>query len=167
VSSSSQNPAGQEYRAQGSRESFFGVQPLREEEGLTAVQSLPPNDDIIPEQPVQDEETPEPESPVDMVLEAFRCARCPLTFPKRCLFNKHQKRHDRPFKCAIRRCPRAFQYRKDLNRHRAARHRETVQDLVLLYCGRPGCKFSIEHGPGSSRIDNLRRHIRTQHEADA
>jgi len=159
--SRSHNPAGQEYRAQGNCLSFE-VQPTREEEGLTTVHSLPPNDDII-QQPVQDAETPEPESPVDMVPEVFRCAECPQTFPMRHLFNRHNKKHNRPFKCPIRRCNQAFQYRKDLGRHRAAKHRETIQDLVLLYCCYPGCKFSIEQGLGSSRKDNLRRHARTQH----
>jgi len=155
------NPAGQEYRAQGNR-GIFDVQPIREDEGLTTVHSLSPNDDII-QQPVQDAEMPEPESPLDVVPEVFRCAECTQTFPKRHLFNRHNKKHSRPFKCPIRRCNRAFQYRKDLGRHRAARHPETVQDLVLLYCRHPGCKFSSEQGPGSSRKDNLRRHARTQH----
>lgn len=160
MSSSVHNPAGQECRAQGSRESCE-VQPSREE-AQTTDHSLPVSDGII-QQPSPSPETPENDSPTEATPEAMRCDKCALTFQKRHLFNKHHLKHNPPFQCTVRPCDLAFRYRKDLDRHRATRHPETVPGLVLLYCPIPGCKFSIQESPGSSRRDNLRRHFRTRH----
>ncbi|KAH8688625.1 hypothetical protein GQ44DRAFT_720712 [Phaeosphaeriaceae sp. PMI808] len=100
---------------------------------------------------------------METVDDALRCNECGLTFPKRHLLNTHRKKHNPPFKCTINQCDRAFRYQKDLDRHRKAKHSETTHGSTLLYCPYSGCKFSFERGTGSSRKDNLNRHIRTRH----
>ncbi|KAH8726518.1 hypothetical protein GQ44DRAFT_771281 [Phaeosphaeriaceae sp. PMI808] len=81
--------------------------------------------------------------------DSLRYNKCGLTFPKRHLVDTHRKRHDRPFKCTDNQCDRAFQYKKDLERHRHAKHSETVRGIALLYYSHPGCKYSFERGTGS------------------
>jgi len=92
---------------------------------------------------------------------AFECEKCSETFPKQHLLNKHMKKHFPPFQCND--CDKAFQYRKDLKRHRESKHPETVEEPTVLFCPYPGCKFSAERSTGSTRRDNLNRHIQTQH----
>jgi uncharacterized C2H2 Zn-finger protein len=91
----------------------------------------------------------------------FECAECPATFSKQGDFNKHMKKHYPPFPCDD--CDKAFRYRKDLRRHCNSKHPETVDDPRVSFCHVPGCKYSTERSNGSSRSDNMRRHIRTQH----
>jgi len=91
----------------------------------------------------------------------FECEECPATFSKRGDFNKHMKKHYPPFQCDD--CDKAFRYRKDLKRHCKSKHPETVDVLRVSFCPVHGCKYSTERSNGSSRIDNLRRHTRTQH----
>jgi len=91
----------------------------------------------------------------------FDCEECSEPFSKRNLLNKHMKKHFPPFQCDN--CSRAFQFRKDLTRHCKSQHPETVEELTVLFCPYPGCKFSPERSTGSTRKDNLNRHIQTQH----
>jgi len=125
-------------------------------------------------------ETPSPVAASQPTTDAFQCETCSEIFPKRHLLkytlpiltvhcryshnsgSKHHKKHSGPVKCTVGRCGQVFQFRRDLDRHHRAIHREMVEELTLLYCPYQGCKFSIG-GTGSSRKDNLDRHIRTQH----
>jgi uncharacterized C2H2 Zn-finger protein len=91
----------------------------------------------------------------------FECEECSATFPKRHIFNKHMKKHYPPFPCDD--CNKAFRYRKDLTRHCNSIHPETVDEPKVSFCPVHGCKYSTERSTGSTRGDNLRRHIRTQH----
>jgi hypothetical protein len=91
----------------------------------------------------------------------LQCQECFERFPKQHLLNKHTKKHFPPFKCDD--CDKAFRYRKDLNRHRTSKHSGTAGGSMVLFCPYPGCKFSAERSTGSTRRDNLNRHIRTQH----
>jgi len=162
--SSSNNPAGQERGAQG--ETIPNAfQPTEEEEDNILIRSLPQTEisDGILQHSHPHAEASRLSTPMENTDGALRCDDCGLTFPKRHLLNTHRKRHDRPFKCTASQCDRAFQYKKDLERHRHAKHSETVPGIALLYCPHPGCKYSFERGTGSSRKDNLKRHIRTQH----
>jgi len=91
----------------------------------------------------------------------FECVECSATFSKPGEFNKHLKKHYPPFQCDD--CDKAFRYRKDLRRHCNSKHPKTVNVPKVSFCGVQGCKYSTERSNGSSRSDNLRRHIRTQH----
>jgi len=91
----------------------------------------------------------------------LECAQCYKTFPKRHLLNKHMKTHNPPFQCED--CGKAFQYKKDLRRHCGSQHPELVEEPTMLFCPYLGCKFSAERSTGSTRKDNLYRHIQTQH----
>lgn len=72
------------------------------------------------------------------------------------------KKHFPQFQCDD--CDKAFRYRKDLRRHCESQHRETVEGPTALFCcPYPECKFSAERSAGSTRRDNLNRHIQTQH----
>jgi hypothetical protein len=127
-----------------------------------AIHSLPNFEGII-QQPDLLVEDSEVETLVQNADDGLRCSECGLTFPKPYLLNKHRKKHNPPFKCTIDQCEQAFQFKKDLKRHQDARHTQSADGVVLLCCPYSGCKFSSESGYGSSRKDNLRRHIRNQH----
>jgi len=92
---------------------------------------------------------------------ALGCNVCSETFSRRHLLNKHMKKHFPPFQCPD--CDKAFQYRKDLKRHRESKHPETLEEHTVLFCPYPRCKFSAERSAGSTRKDNLNRHIQTRH----
>jgi len=91
----------------------------------------------------------------------LQCEKCFKIFSKRHLLNKHMKKHFPPFKCDD--CNIPFRYSKDLKRHCKSQHPETVEGQTVLFCPYPGCKFSPERSSGSTRRDNLNRHIQTQH----
>lgn len=91
----------------------------------------------------------------------FPCDKCSQSFSKRHLLNKHMKKHSPPFQCD--KCTHAFVYKKDLKRHCSSKHPETAGELTRLFCPFSGCKFSAEKSSGSTRRDNLERHIQTQH----
>jgi hypothetical protein len=76
-------------------------------------------------------------------------------------YSKHMKKHFPPFQCDD--CDMAFRYSKDLKRHCKSQHPETVEGQTVLFCPYLGCKFSAERSSGSTRRDNLNRHIQTQH----
>jgi len=91
----------------------------------------------------------------------LQCEECFEIFSKRHLLNKHMKKHFPPFKCDD--CDMAFRYSKDLKRHCKSQHPETVEGQTVLFCPYQGCKFSAERSSGSTRGDNLNRHIQSQH----
>jgi len=131
-----------------------------EEDNNVFVRSLPHtefSDGTALQQPDSRAEDPQVQT-ADNVL---RCDECGVTFPKRHLLNTHLKKHDPPFPCTW--CDKAFRYRKDLDRHLKAKHPGSVEDPTPLYCPYPECKFGSKRGTGSSRKDNLQRHIRTRH----
>jgi RNase P subunit RPR2 len=100
--------------------------------------------------------------PAQTTIAQFMCQECNEAFSKPHLLNKHMKKHYPPFSCDE--CGKAFRYRKDLTRHCKSKHPETVEESEVLFCPYFGCKFSAEKCTGSSRRDNLNRHIQTQHE---
>jgi len=99
--------------------------------------------------------------PAQNATALFECEECSDIFSKRHLLNKHIKKHYPPFQCD--KCDKAFRYQKDLTRHYKSKHPDTVEGFEVLFCPFSGCKFSAERSTGSSRRDNLNRHIQTQH----
>jgi hypothetical protein len=93
----------------------------------------------------------------------LRCDECHETFQKPYQLKRHSKKHTRPFKCTTPSCSQSFQYKKDLSRHKKARHSEEIPDYSPLYCPINGCKFAEGAGQSFSRRDNLERHIRSKH----
>lgn len=89
------------------------------------------------------------------------CPKCDSAFYRTCDYNKHLKKHTRPFKCAHDGCTMEFQYNKDLTRHNLNMHQTGPK--VLYCCPLKTCKASNSGGHGFVRKDNLRRHIKNQH----
>lgn len=77
----------------------------------------------------------------------------------------HQRQHYPPFQCEEVGCGARFQYKKDLERHRQGQHSERTP---LLFCDHEGCNskmYSQKSGVGTTRRDNLARHMRTHRRA--
>ena len=74
--------------------------------------------------------------------------------------SKHYKQHFHPFLCTYEGCGKSFQYKKDLPRHT----KEVHEDSPPLRCTFPGCTSKLAR-VGTTRRDNLKRHIRSKHEA--
>ncbi|KAF2678021.1 hypothetical protein K458DRAFT_395319 [Lentithecium fluviatile CBS 122367] len=176
-SRSQEEPAGQEesgvHGAIGieSGPSNLPAFPACEEDDSFLVQSLPVQNagdgrDFQQQAGSQVEEEAEAEvsnSRMETAPNALQCDDCELTFAKPHLLNTHRKKHNPSFKCTIVPCDLAFRYKKDLTRHQKAKHPETVDEVSLWYCHYPWCKLSFERGAGSSRKDNMERHIKMRH----
>jgi len=93
----------------------------------------------------------------------YACSECSTTFTKKYLLNKHSKKHYPPFKCKTNSCTRSFEHRRDFERHQSARHPEVVLVRSMWSCPYDGCRFSVQQNGGSSRRDNVVRHISSQH----
>jgi hypothetical protein len=95
---------------------------------------------------------------------SHQCNECGQSFDKRHLLNTHNKKHNPPFRCPVDTCAQPFRYRKDVERHLQDRHQNTnaVAQPRRFYCRYAECqhKYRIH---GVSRIDNLRRHLRSHH----
>lgn len=76
-----------------------------------------------------------------------------LTIPG--MDSKHLKHHEREYICPH--CEQACPEPKDLRRHIAAMHRDLNPEAPWFPCPVDGCS------KGSAREDNLKRHVRTQH----
>lgn len=137
------------------------------EDNRSSYQSLPPpqefsNNSLLPSESPTEEGTAFL-SQTETAPQEFQCSECPRRFTKKHLLNKHFKKHDPPFKCTINSCTMSFSVRKDFKRHLSAIHPETVDELNVWYCPVTDCKFSSQQNGGSTRKDNIRRHINTQH----
>nr|POF11243.1 polycomb protein pho [Quercus suber] len=87
------------------------------------------------------------------------CEHCSQCFAQSYLLKRHLRRHDPSFPCLEERCGYVAQYKKDLERHRLARHGPYPVQDEPSFCPYTGCKYAQELGVGSFRKDNLRRHI--------
>ncbi|KAN0078517.1 Ankyrin repeat-containing domain protein, partial [Elaphomyces granulatus] len=81
----------------------------------------------------------------------IRCESCGRIFT-RGKYSRHEKTHSRPNRCH---CGQGFALKRDLERHKASVHKTT---LTIYHCKVSGCRFK-----GSTRIDNLQRHMRAAH----
>jgi hypothetical protein len=94
------------------------------------------------------------------------CHRCnpPRAFQKKYQLTAHQRWHDPRFICDQPECNKRFQYRKDLARHTKAIHTKHDQLIERFPCPHPRCEWGLnEKQKGFSRLDTLRRHLRTIH----
>ncbi|TEY61121.1 hypothetical protein BOTCAL_0174g00030 [Botryotinia calthae] len=82
----------------------------------------------------------------------FGCEFCPQSLPTKGSLNRHRNTHIRPYKCIV--CQSGFALRSDLRRHEG---KHGIVDPKYM-CKWPECNFK-----GSTRKDNLLRHMRKVH----
>ncbi|KAI1425011.1 hypothetical protein F5Y12DRAFT_398102 [Xylaria sp. FL1777] len=84
-------------------------------------------------------------------------------FSRKCEWNKHMDKHERPYKCLARGCENipGFTYSGGLLRHEREVHRKHGGPKNPLYCPHKGCK---RHKNSSfARLENLNEHLRRCH----
>ncbi|KAI0972376.1 hypothetical protein F4678DRAFT_59078 [Xylaria arbuscula] len=84
-------------------------------------------------------------------------------FSRKCEWNKHMDKHERPYKCAAVGCENVpgFTYSGGLLRHEREVHRKHGGPKNPLYCPHKGCK---RHKNSSfARLENLNEHLRRCH----
>ncbi|KAK4122291.1 hypothetical protein N657DRAFT_576174 [Parathielavia appendiculata] len=91
------------------------------------------------------------------------CAEEPREFVRKCEWNKHMDKHDRPYKCAAAGCEKlpGFTYSGGLLRHEREVHGKHGGPKNSFYCPHPNCKRHA--GKGFSRQENLNEHLRRVH----
>ncbi|KAK4154601.1 hypothetical protein C8A00DRAFT_42671 [Chaetomidium leptoderma] len=91
------------------------------------------------------------------------CAEEPKEFIRKCEWNKHMDKHDRPYKCAAAGCEKlpGFTYSGGLLRHEREVHGKHGGPKNSFYCPHPNCKRHA--GKGFSRQENLNEHLRRVH----
>ncbi|KAF7954398.1 hypothetical protein EAE96_005521 [Botrytis aclada] len=82
----------------------------------------------------------------------FGCEFCPQALPTKGSLNRHRNTHIRPYKCVT--CQSGFALRSDLRRHEGKHG--SVDPRYM--CKWPQCVFK-----GSTRKDNLMRHMKKMH----
>ncbi|CAF9904117.1 MAG: hypothetical protein ALECFALPRED_004853 [Alectoria fallacina] len=98
-----------------------------------------------------------PENPTESTQQ-WLCADCQSsqTFKNKSEFNKHQLRHQKPFKCDVPGCNRetGFTTKNDLDRHKKSIHQVYIGKSYM--CAAPHCAKKNKIWP---RADNFRQHI--------
>ncbi|KAF2452642.1 hypothetical protein BDY21DRAFT_294385 [Lineolata rhizophorae] len=103
------------------------------------------------------------EDPPQNAQGKFLCAQCKnLLFDRRCEWNKHMDKHERPYHCSQKGCEKlqGFTYSGGLLRHEREVHKMHGTNKAL-FCKFPDCKRSS--GVGFTRKENLQEHIRRVH----
>jgi len=131
------------------------------------ISQVPDSEPDIPfDEFIQFPGTPRPQNPPfqappaqpEPYAQSFSCDPCQSTFSQAHEFNRHMKRHDRPYQCSIPNCPSSgFPSSQDRDRHVKARHPETVPQEQFLYCPVQTCKYATK---GFARADNFQRHMK-------
>ena len=91
------------------------------------------------------------------------CAADPPTFRRRCEWNKHMDKHERPYKCTEAGCEKlqGFTYSGGLLRHQREVHKKNSTAKATLFC--PDVNCNRHTGQGFTRRENLNEHIRRRH----
>ncbi|KAK3326482.1 hypothetical protein B0H66DRAFT_161577 [Apodospora peruviana] len=91
------------------------------------------------------------------------CAEDVREFGRKCEWNKHMDKHDRPYKCAAEGCEKlpGFTYSGGLLRHEREVHGKHGGPKNSFYCPHINCKRHT--GKGFSRLENLNEHQRRVH----
>ncbi|KAK3946050.1 cell wall transcription factor ACE2 [Diplogelasinospora grovesii] len=84
-------------------------------------------------------------------------------FSRKCEWNKHMDKHDRPYKCAAEGCEKlpGFTYSGGLLRHEREVHHKHGGPKNSFNCPHVNCKR--HSGKGFSRMENLNEHLRRVH----
>ncbi|KAG6206018.1 hypothetical protein E4U35_002080 [Claviceps purpurea] len=107
----------------------------------------------------------------DVVKQADGKFHCPLedckedvrTFSRKCEWNKHMDKHERPYRCPAAGCENlpGFTYSGGLLRHEREVHGKHGGPKNTVNCPHPNCKRHT--GKGFSRQENLNEHLRRVH----
>ncbi|KAL2017595.1 hypothetical protein VTK56DRAFT_1968 [Thermocarpiscus australiensis] len=91
------------------------------------------------------------------------CTEEPKEFNRKCEWNKHMDKHDRPYKCGAEGCEKlpGFTYSGGLLRHEREVHGKHGGPKNSFYCPHVNCKRHA--GKGFSRQENLNEHLRRVH----
>ncbi|KXX73801.1 Cell wall transcription factor ACE2 [Madurella mycetomatis] len=91
------------------------------------------------------------------------CTEEAKEFGRRCEWNKHMDKHDRPYKCAAEGCEKlpGFTYSGGLLRHEREVHGKHGGPKNSFHCPHVNCKR--HQGKGFSRQENLNEHLRRVH----
>ncbi|KAK3350693.1 hypothetical protein B0H65DRAFT_96251 [Neurospora tetraspora] len=95
------------------------------------------------------------------------CAEDVKEFGRKCEWNKHMDKHDRPYKCGAVGCEKlpGFTYSGGLLRHEREVHGKHGGPKNPLHCPHESCKRAT--GKGFSRLENLNEHLRRVHTHNA
>ena len=88
------------------------------------------------------------------------------TFDRKCEWNKHMDKHDRPYRCTHPDCAKlqGFTYSGGLLRHEREVHGKHGGPKTQLMCNYPDCK---RKNKGFTRKENLNEHIRRVHSKES
>ncbi|CAD0044355.1 unnamed protein product [Aureobasidium pullulans] len=93
----------------------------------------------------------------------FECQNCHQIFDRKCEWNKHMDKHERPYKCDKPQCAKllGFTYSGGLLRHEREVHGMHGGPKEQLFCPIKHCKRHTEQG--FTRRENLQEHLRRVH----
>ncbi|KAK0719931.1 hypothetical protein B0H67DRAFT_484330 [Lasiosphaeris hirsuta] len=131
--------------------------------------SLPKEDSPTVTTPSRIKAIPKPDREVTKNVEGkFVCTYPGCTedireFGRKCEWNKHMDKHDRPYKCAAEGCEKlpGFTYSGGLLRHEREVHNKHGGPKNSFNCPHVNCKRHT--GKGFSRLENLNEHLRRVH----
>lgn len=91
------------------------------------------------------------------------CTEVQKSFHRKCEYNKHMDKHERPYKCLAEGCEKlsGFTYSGGLLRHEREVHAKHGGPRNPLNCPHGNCKRHA--GKGFSRLENLNEHLRRVH----
>ncbi|KAH7011413.1 hypothetical protein EDB80DRAFT_388633 [Ilyonectria destructans] len=137
------------------------LDPLQDEKDLSPGVGSPPSLRIKP--------IPKPDR--EVAKQADGKFHCPLddckeelrAFSRKCEWNKHMDKHERPYRCPADGCENlpGFTYSGGLLRHEREVHGKHGGPKNTVNCPHPNCKRHT--GKGFSRQENLNEHLRRVH----
>ncbi|KAH7149163.1 hypothetical protein B0J13DRAFT_298790 [Dactylonectria estremocensis] len=137
------------------------LDPLQDEKDLSPGVGSPPSLRIKP--------IPKPDR--EVLKQADGKFHCPLddckeeqrAFARKCEWNKHMDKHERPYRCPADGCENlpGFTYSGGLLRHEREVHGKHGGPKNTVNCPHPNCKRHT--GKGFSRQENLNEHLRRVH----
>ncbi|KAF4979497.1 hypothetical protein FZEAL_4317 [Fusarium zealandicum] len=137
------------------------LDPLPDDKELSPSPGSPPASRIKP--------IPKPDR--DVVKQADGKFHCPMddckeevrSFSRKCEWNKHMDKHERPYRCPAEGCENlpGFTYSGGLLRHEREVHGKHGGPKNTVNCPHPNCKRHT--GKGFSRQENLNEHLRRVH----
>ncbi|KAI0885647.1 uncharacterized protein GGS22DRAFT_161502 [Annulohypoxylon maeteangense] len=132
-------------------------------------QDIMPKGGVNPEAPwSQPQQSPSPSSAFGQQVSSRdkTCEICKKTLKTKSEFKKHKQRHEKPFKCSVKSCPRSegFSTPNDLDRHIRSLHPEEDATGNRYKCPIGPCKNKDKIWP---RADNFRAHMKRVHQKES